>query len=87
MGDGFLNIPSLAWTALALVVAAVFVFFVSGAEKLNTAEGLTYFIARWFHSLVWLLLALSFVMRALSNETVRGLADPVAALAGITYLI
>lgn len=87
MDSGFLNIPWLVWSALALVIAAVFVFFVPGAEKLKTVKGWPYFIARWFHSLVWLLLALSFAMRALSNETIRGLADPVAALGGITYLI
>lgn len=87
MSSGLLNIPWLVWSALALVVALVFVFFVPGAEKLKKVEGLPHFIARWFHSLVWLLLALSFAMRALSNETVRGLADPVAALGGITYLI
>ncbi|MBL8153651.1 MAG: hypothetical protein JNM70_05650 [Anaerolineae bacterium] len=87
MGDGFLNIPWLVWAALALGIAAIFVFFVPGAAKLKTLAGWPRFIARWFHPLVWLLLALSFAMRALPNETIRELADPVAALGGITYLI
>lgn len=82
--------PDNLWPLLgigALVIAGIFAVFVPSAEQVNALQGLTFVIVRWFHSGVWLLLALSFFMRSMSNESVRGLANPVSALAGIGYLI
>ena len=87
MTTGFLNIPFPVWGVGALVIAGIFAVFVPRAEKVNALQGMRFVIVRWFHSLVWLLLALSFSLRAVQNETLNGLANPVAALAGLTYLI
>jgi hypothetical protein len=79
----------LRWIAAmvgALLVAGVFAVFVPNAEKVNAAEGVQFFIARWGHSLVWMLLAVSFLMRATQNETLVGLANPVSAAGGLMYL-
>jgi len=84
---GFLNISWWIWGALALAVAGVFVVFVPKAEKVNALQGLTFVIVRWFHSLVWLLLALSFFMRATENETLTAWANPVALAGGLVYLL
>jgi hypothetical protein len=87
MTTGFLNIPFPVWGIGALVIAGVFAVFVPRSDKVNVLQGVRFVIVRWFHSLVWLLLALSFFLRAIQNETINGLANPLAALAGLTYLV
>ena len=87
MTTGFLNIPWPIWGLGALVIAGVFAVFVPRADKVNALQGVGFVIVRWFHSLVWLLLALSFFLRAVENETISRLANPLAALAGLTYLV
>lgn len=71
----------------ALLIAGFFAVVVPRKSKVSTLHGATYFIVRWMHSLIWLALAISFFMRAVSNPAVQGLADPLAAAAGIGYLI
>lgn len=82
--------PDNLWPVLgvgALVVAGIFMVFVPGAEKVNALDGLRFVIARWFHSLVWVLLAASFFMRGTAHETMRELANPVAMLGGLAYVV
>ncbi|MBI1282467.1 MAG: hypothetical protein GC179_30350 [Anaerolineaceae bacterium] len=82
--------PDNLWPILgvgALVIAAVFAVFVPRATEVNALQGLTFVIVRWFHSGIWLLLALSFFLRMVDNESLSGLANPIAGLAGIGYLI
>lgn len=69
----------------ALLVAGTFAIFVPNAKKVNAATGVQYFLARWGHSLVWVLLALSFLMYASGNDTLMSLAGPVGATGGILY--
>jgi hypothetical protein len=71
-----------AWAGLCLAVAAVWVFVVP-RPQLAGATGWRRFLLRWGHALVWLLLALSFGLRAAGQS---GLADPVAAAGGLTYV-
>jgi hypothetical protein len=54
MIKGFLNIPYFAWTAIALVIAGIFVYI--WPHKAVTT-GFRYLIVRWGHALTWLLLA------------------------------
>lgn len=84
---GFLNISWWIWGILALVVALVFAVFVPAAKKVNALQGLTFVVVRWFHSLVWVLLALSFFLRGTQNETAVSLADPIGLAAGIVYVV
>lgn len=87
MNTGFLNIPFVVWGGLALLVAGIFAVVVPGAKQVNAAAGWRFIIGRWFHSLVWLLLAVSLFMQATGDIGLQSLAGPVAALAGIAYLI
>lgn len=87
MNSGFLSIPFPVWGIGALVIAGIFAVFVPRADTVNSLQGTRFVVVRWFHSLVWLLLALSFFLRAVQNETSNGLANPLAALAGLTYLV
>jgi hypothetical protein len=71
---------------VALILAGVFAVFVPRADKINAATGMPFLIARWGHSLVWLLLAVSFAFRG-SQTALGALSDPIAILGGLTYLV
>lgn len=72
---------------VALIIAGVFAVFVPRANQVNATEGLTFLIVRWGHSLVWVLLALSFLIRAFDLKPLLPLANPLAMLGGLTYLL
>lgn len=87
MVRGFLNVPMVVWGALALAVAGVFAFVITPSPRVNALDSLTFFIVRWFHSIVWVLLAASFFLRATGNPSFHGVANLLAAGGGITYAI
>lgn len=84
---GFLNIPMYGWAAVALVIAAIFVVVVPSADKVALLEGLPFLIVRWFHSLVWVLLAASFFLKGTGNESLKGVSDILAMLGGLCYAV
>jgi cbb3-type cytochrome oxidase subunit 1 len=84
---GFLNTAWWIWGILALGVALMFVVFVPRSEKVRALHGMTFVIVRWFHSLVWVLLAVSFFLRATENETAVSLANPTSMAAGVVYVL
>jgi hypothetical protein len=84
---GFFNISWWIWGCAALVIGLVYIFFVPKAKKIYAAKGLHFVILRWFHSLVWLLLAFSFFMRASENNLLLEWASPVAILGGVLYFV
>ena len=85
MIKGFLNLPYFAWTALALVVAVIFVY-IGPHTKLIVTPGFRYFVIRWGHALTWLLLAVSFFLRGVS-PSLNGVANLIAAAGGVIYLL
>lgn len=84
MIEGFLGVPWLVWAGLAAVVGAVFTVFQIPKQTPDTA-GLTHFVLRWFHSITWFLLAVSFLLRGLSPD-LAGIADVLAYVALGAYL-
>ena len=82
---GFLNISWWIWGGLTLMVGLVYVFFVPKAKLVNATKGLRFVTLRWFHSLVWVMLALSCFMRG--AQLMVGCANPVALLGGILYVV
>ena len=87
MTPGFLNIPIYGWAIVALVIAGIFAVFVPSADKVAALEGMTFIIVRWFHSLVWVLLAISFFLRGTGNDSLRGASDLTAILGGLCYAV
>jgi len=85
MIKGFLNIPYFAWTAIALVIAGIFVYI--WPHKAVTT-GFRYFIIHWGHALTWLLLAVSFSrsVRGTGPE-LNGGASLIALAGGVMYLL
>ena len=72
---------------LALVIAGIFAVFVPNKARVNAATGWRYIVVRWFHSLVWVFLAVAFLMQATENDTLKSLATVVGALGGLSYLV
>ena len=72
---------------LACGVALIFVFVVPNEQAIQMTSGVHFFVLRWFHSLVWIFLALFCLMRASQNPSLIKISNPVAMLGGICYLI
>ena len=61
--------------------------FVWPADRSNPAEPLRYFILRWFHAGVWLLLALAAFIAGFNLLGGVKLAKPVALASLVVYLV
>jgi len=85
MIKGFLNIPYFAWTALALIVAVIFVY-VWPHKIVNAPTGFRYFIIRWGHALTWLFLAISFALRGVGPD-LNGGSSFFALAGGMLYFL
>lgn len=79
--------PPWVW---ALVCSVVAVFYVvrwpasrAGAER----RGFRYVVLRWFHALVWLVLAASVGLYALEDERLPRVAKGLAVLALVLYAV
>jgi len=46
MIEGFLNIPYFAWTAIALIIAIIFVY-IWPHKAVTVTTGFRYFVIRW----------------------------------------
>jgi hypothetical protein len=84
MTHRFLNAP-YGGALVALMIAGIFAVVVPSADQVVALEGLPFIIVRWFHSLVWVLLALSFFLRGTRKASLRGLADMMGILGGLCY--
>ncbi|MBX3066190.1 MAG: hypothetical protein KF726_24640 [Anaerolineae bacterium] len=87
MNSEFLGQSWAFWGLIALIIAAIFAVFVPARQRIAGVTGIQFIIVRWFHSLVWLLLAISFFLRSVQSEFAASIADPLAGAAGIVYLI
>ena len=85
MIKGLLNLPYFAWSALALILAVVWVY-VGPHTKLTPTPGFRYFVIRWGHALTWLLLAISFSLRGLGPD-LNGGSSFFALAGGLMYLL
>lgn len=78
------GVPFVVWGVLCCVLAVLWII-VWPSEQAATAQGLRFVILRWFHALVWLLLAAAAFLAA---STAPGhVARSVAFASLITYLI
>ena len=85
MIKGFLNLPWFAWAALALLVAVIY-SLVWPQKAVTDVIGFRFFIIRWGHALVWVLLAINFALRGIS-PSLHGTANVIALAGGIIYFL
>jgi hypothetical protein len=83
----FLGVPMFVWGGLCLVVAIVFTIIWPSNKVANDTTALRYIVLRWFHALVWVLLALSCFVRGAGIFGGDGPANLVALAALPVYLI
>lgn len=80
-----LGVPLYFWGVICLAVATVWIFV--WPNRAAARAGLRFFILRWFHTLVWLLLALAAFMAGFNILGGVGTAQPVALLSLLVYLV
>ncbi|MDQ5874130.1 MAG: hypothetical protein M3526_01965 [Actinomycetota bacterium] len=80
MTEGFIGVSWFVWAGLACLLACMFTVFQIPKQTPQTT-GFTYFVLRWFHSVTWLLVAISFLIRGLAPAR-SAIADAVG-LAGL----
>jgi hypothetical protein len=85
MNTNFLGVPWFVWGLLSLVIAVIFTVIWPGGRSPSTL--LQYIILRWFHALVWVLLAVSFFLRGGMVLGGSGTANLLALLALLVYII
>jgi hypothetical protein len=84
---GLSKVPMYVWGLLSLGVAIAYSVFWPEARAARLAPGFARFVVRWFHALVWVLLAISFFVRGRGSPGAKVMAD-VLALAGLAaYLV
>ena len=81
----FLGLSYYVWGIIGLVLAVAFAFI--APREQGDMSKTKFIIVRWFHSLVWLLLALSFFLRGTQNATAISVADIVAISGGVVYIV
>lgn len=77
------GIPWTVVSALALAVCVVYLFIDTG----SSAEGLRWFILRWFHPLCWLFLSSAALAKAKVTPIPADWAGPLAVIGGILYAV
>ncbi len=87
MEDGFLGISWLAGGLLCLLVAAIYVVVWPRSLVAAAHSSWNRVVLRWFHALVWVLLAGSFYVRGEYVSGGRGVANLLALSALVSYAI
>jgi hypothetical protein len=84
MIKGFLNLPWFVWTGFAIIIAVIYYFV--WPQKAVTAPlmGFRFLVVRYAHALIWLLLAINFLLRGLS-PSFNGAANLLAATGALVY--
>ncbi len=81
----FLNLPFIFWALLSMALAVLWVF-VGPHTHMPEEPGFRHWMIRWGHATTWVLLALSFLLRAIAPRW-TGLANALAVAAGIVYAL
>lgn len=87
MGATFLGIPLFGWGGLCLIVAAIYAVFWPRSKAARVHSHRRHLILRWFHALVWVLLALAFFVRGSGAAGSYGLANITALIALAVYVV
>jgi hypothetical protein len=85
MTEGFFGVSWFVWAGVATVAAALFAV-VQIPKATGQATGVTRVVLRWFHSMTWVLLALSFLIRGIAPDQ-GALADAVGLVGLGAYLV
>ena len=85
MIKGFLNLPWFLWAVFAFIVAVIY-SFVWPHKALTDLSGFRFFVLRWGHALVWILLTINFLLRGI-NPSLNNVANLIALAGCLIYLL
>lgn len=87
--NSFLGIHYGIWAAASLVIAIIYYFvWPRPVNNINSRPMWRHMVLRYFHSLVWLTMAISFLIRlTVTSRTGEVLGDVTALLAFAIYLV
>ena len=77
------GVPWLALAVGAAVIAVVYLF----VPVAGPAAGLQWFVLRWFHTIAWVFLGLSALVRARVSDAPVECVAPLAATGGLIYVV
>jgi hypothetical protein len=86
MSKKFLGLPLPVWGVLCLALSIVWIL-VWPSDRAVVPGTLAYFILRWFHALVWVLLGLAAFIAAFKEPGGARLAKLVALASLVVYLV
>lgn len=77
------------WSIAGIICIAISViyFFIWPKELVSNLPQFQFIILRWFHSLVWILLAISFFLRYIKFEYKNIIVDGLGYAALLVYVI
>lgn len=85
MANGFLGIPFLVWGIVCLGIAVVYFFAWPKPKAGDPPRSIwAQFVLRWFHPLVWIVLA---VVCFLLASGISNLVEPLALAALLMYAV
>jgi hypothetical protein len=86
MDEKLFGVPLVVWGGICVVLSVIWLIFWP-SDKATAVDGLRFFILRWFHAFVWLLLAMAAFLAAFHVLGGAPTARMVALLSLITYLV
>lgn len=81
----FLGFSWYLWGSLCLIIAAIYTVLWPRAKQGVERSLWRHIVLRWFHALVWLLLALSCFLRPTALPGSRTISNVLAVLALLAY--
>lgn len=87
MPSWFGAVPTPVWVGVCLAIALVYVRAWPRKKAAGLTRGPRYFVLRWFHALVWVLLALAVAVRARAGQTAYVAASAIALAALVVYVV
>jgi hypothetical protein len=85
-----LGLPWYVWGLACLAIATLYLIVWPRPSRKSSAPARPpwrHFVLRWFHSLVWALLALACFVQAGQIAGARTMGGALAVLAGLLYLV
>lgn len=86
MDTKLFGVPVFVWGGLCLLLTILWIF-VWPNNRVAPADRLRYIVLRWFHALVWLILAVAAFIAGFDLFGGQSTAKPTALLSLIVYLI
>lgn len=86
MGEQLFGVPLIVWGAICLSLAVLWTVMWPSAKAAHV-KGVRLIVLRWFHALVWLLLALAAFAAAFNVTGAIVVASVLALLSIVVYFV